>query len=271
MNKGFNQVPLQRLSNLGTDVLGENIVRETAVELRALNENNDPYTFATLLATPINLVELLAGHITTEGYALKPVTHASIVQSDKPYFSVEYKDKLRLEVPKRIVTTSCGACNHPELMVDGIGNLVTNQPFSDVNLQQIQVALSTLTSEMNLFNKTGGCHGSALYGIDSSISHVSEDIGRHNAVDKTVGMAILSGDADLAKYMLLLSGRCGWDIVAKAVRTGIPAIASLGAFSTAAINLARDHNITLYGFVAESGAWKVGFTDQSSPSIDVVD
>ena len=124
---------------------------------------------------------------------------------------------------------------------------------------------------MNLFNKTGGCHGSALYGIDSSISHVSEDIGRHNAVDKTVGMAILSGDADLAKYMLLLSGRCGWDIVAKAVRTGIPAIASLGAFSTAAINLARDHNITLYGFVAESGAWKVGFTDQSSPSIDVVD
>ena len=271
MNKGFNQVPLQRLSNLGTDVLGENIVRETAVELRALNENNDPYTFATLLATPINLVELLAGHITTEGYALKPVTHASIVQSDEPYFSVEYKDQLRLEVPKRIVTTSCGACNHPELMVDGIGNLVTNQHFSDVNLQQIQVALSTLTSEMNLFNKTGGCHGSALYGIDSSISHVSEDIGRHNAVDKTVGMAILSGDADLAKYMLLLSGRCGWDIVAKAVRTGIPAIASLGAFSTAAINLARDHKITLYGFVSESGAWKVGFTEQSTPSIDVVD
>jgi len=271
MNKGYNQVPLQRLSNLGTDVLGENIVRETAVELRALNENNDAYTFATLLATPINLVELLAGHITTEGYALKPVTHASIVQSNEPYFSVEYNEKLRVQVSRRIVTTSCGACNHPELMVDGISNVVTNQLFSDVSLQQIQVALSTLTSEMNLFNKTGGCHGSALYGIDSSISHVSEDIGRHNAVDKTVGMAILSGDADLAKYMLLLSGRCGWDIVAKAVRTGIPAIASLGAFSTAAINLARDHNITLYGFVSESGAWKVGFTEQSTPSIDVFD
>jgi FdhD protein len=59
--------------------------------------------------------------------------------------------------------------------------------------------------------------------------------------------------------MLLLSGRCGWDIVAKAVRTGIPAIASFGAFSSAAVQLAREHQITLYGFVSNKGAWKVGY------------
>ena len=58
--------------------------------------------------------------------------------------------------------------------------------------------------------------------------------------------------------MLLLSGRCGWDIVAKAVRSGIPAIASLGAMSSAAIQLAREHGLILFGFVKNDGAWKVG-------------
>ena len=59
--------------------------------------------------------------------------------------------------------------------------------------------------------------------------------------------------------MLLRSGRCGWDIVAKAARVGIPAISSLGAFSSAAVQLAREQNITLYGFVSKEGAWKVGY------------
>ena len=71
---------------------------------------------------------------------------------------------------------------------------------------------------------------------DAKLAYVSEDIGRHNTVDKTIGKAVLSGISDFNDTMLLLSGRCGWDIVAKAVRTGISAIASLGAFSSAAVD-----------------------------------
>ena len=112
---------------------------------------------------------------------------------------------------------------------------------------------------MPLFQQSGGCHGTALFSVDGSIDHVSEDIGRHNAVDKTIGKAILSNSTIFEHSMLLLSGRCGWDIVAKCVRVGIPAIASLGAFSSAAVNLAREHNVALYGFVTERGAWKVGY------------
>ncbi len=112
---------------------------------------------------------------------------------------------------------------------------------------------------MPLFQQSGGCHGTALFSVDGSIDHVSEDIGRHNAVDKAIGKAILSQSTLLENSMLLLSGRCGWDIVAKCVRVGIPAIASLGAFSSAAVNLAREHNVTLYGFVTGQGAWKVGY------------
>lgn len=120
-------------------------------------------------------------------------------------------------------------------------------------------ALDLLTHSMPLFRQSGGCHGTALFSVDGSIDHVSEDIGRHNAVDKTIGKAIFSESTVFENSMLLLSGRCGWDIVAKCVRVGIPAIASLGAFSSAAVNLAREHNVTLYGFVTDRGAWKVGY------------
>ena len=131
--------------------------------------------------------------------------------------------------------------------------------FSDIDLPLLTNALELLTHSMPLFRQSGGCHGTALFSVDGSIVHVSEDIGRHNAVDKTIGKAIFSESTVLDNSMLLLSGRCGWDIVAKCVRVGVPAIASLGAFSSAAINLAREHNVTLYGFVTERGAWKVGY------------
>ena len=79
------------------------------------------------------------------------------------------------------------------------------------------------------------------------LAFVSEDIGRHNTVDKTIGKAVLSGMDDFNDTMLLLSGRCGWDIVAKVVRTGISAIASLGALSSAALILLV--NMTLHCMV----------------------
>jgi FdhD protein len=131
--------------------------------------------------------------------------------------------------------------------------------FSEIDLPLLTDALELLTHSMPLFQQSGGCHGTALFSVDGSIDHVSEDIGRHNAVDKTIGKAILSKSTIFEHSMLLLSGRCGWDIVAKCVRVGIPAIASLGAFSSAAVNLAREHNVTLYGFVTDRGAWKVGY------------
>ena len=115
-----------------------------------------------------------------------------------------------------------------------------------------------MKEDMKLFTITGGCHGAGLLESSGNVLFVAEDIGRHNAVDKTVGIAIHSGVNSFNQFTLLLSGRCGWDIVAKASRIGISSIASVGAFSSAALDLARENGITLYGFVRESGSWKAG-------------
>ena len=150
------------------------------------------------------------------------------------------------------------ACNHPDLLVSIIHGPVDSTAFTDVKLDYIHDALVKLTSNMHLFRESGGCHGAGVLFLDDDLRFVSEDIGRHNAVDKTIGKSTLSGINDFRLAMLLLSGRCGWDIVAKAVRSGIPAIASLGAFSSAAVQLAREHGVTLFGFVKKDSAWKAG-------------
>ena len=268
MTRSSHQTPLQRLTTEGVKILKENIVEETAVDLLALNENHELYSFATLLATPDDLVELLAGHIVSEGYTSTDIHRDSFKMKDDEHYVVEYHGQLNEHVQRRLVTTSCGACNHPDLLVETIGDRCNVSKFKNAQLDVVHDSLTALTASMPLFQSSGGSHGSGLILNDATLSFVSEDIGRHNAVDKTIGKAIFAGISEFDDTMLLLSGRCGWDIVAKAARTGISAIASLGAFSSAAIKLAREHDITLFGFVRSDGAWKVGHSAEMSPSID---
>ncbi|MGB0447475.1 MAG: formate dehydrogenase accessory sulfurtransferase FdhD [Candidatus Poseidoniaceae archaeon] len=259
MNDAFKELPLMRLSVDGFSIQKETIVEEVAVELHALNKQGQYEVYSTLLATPTDLIELHVGHLCSEGYVDENPSIDCIHVQDSSDLQVLYNGRITVKPRQQIVTSSCGACNHPNLFVARDEPIKHDARFSDVDLPLLTNALELLTHSMPLFQQSGGCHGTALFSVDGSINHVSEDIGRHNAVDKTIGKAILSQSTLLENSMLLLSGRCGWDIVAKCVRVGIPAIASLGAFSSAAVNLAREHNVTLYGFVTGQGAWKVGF------------
>ena len=259
MTDGYFDIPLVRLSDGLSSIRKETIVEEVAVELHCLNEKDKQEGYSTLLATPTDLIELHAGHLYSEGYIDGKPTMKSFHIEKNTSIQVAYEGRINITSREQIVTSSCGACNSPNLFVTRDKPLNHDARFSELDLQILTNALDLLSSSMPLFQRSGGCHGTALFSIDGTIDHVSEDIGRHNAVDKTIGKAIFSESTVFENSMLLLSGRCGWDIVAKCVRSGIPAIASFGAFSTAAVNLAREHGLTLYGFVNERGAWKVGY------------
>ena len=259
MNDAYAELPLVRLSVNGNSIQRETIVKEVAVELHALNTLGHYEVYSTLLATPTDLIELHAGHLYSEGYIDQKPSNDCIHIQESSELQVLYNGCVTVKSRQQIVTSSCGACNHPNLTVTREEPIKHDSRFSDIDLSLLTNALELLTNSMPLFQQSGGCHGTALFSVDGSIAHLSEDIGRHNAVDKTIGKAIFSKSTVFENTMLLLSGRCGWDIVAKCVRVGIPAIASLGAFSSAAVNLAREHNVTLYGFVTERGAWKVGY------------
>ena len=108
-----------------------------------------------------------------------------------------------------------------------------------------------LRANQQVFGLTGGLHAAGLFDSGGELLALREDIGRHNAVDKVVGWALLNGKNPLSSRILTVSGRGGFEIVQKAIAAGIPAVASVSAPSSLAVTLAREFNLTLVGFLRE--------------------
>jgi FdhD protein len=108
-----------------------------------------------------------------------------------------------------------------------------------------------LRDHQQIFGQTGGLHAAALFDEKGKLITVREDIGRHNAVDKVVGWALINGLLPLANCSMMVSGRGGFEIVQKAIAAGVPILASVSAPSSLAVRLAREMSLTLIGFLRD--------------------
>jgi len=106
-----------------------------------------------------------------------------------------------------------------------------------------------LREGQTIFGRTGGLHAAALFSGAGDLLEVREDIGRHNAVDKVIGWALLSGLIPLSNCVMMVSGRGGFEIAQKALAAGVPVLASVSAPSSLAVRLAREFDLTLIGFL----------------------
>jgi FdhD protein len=108
-----------------------------------------------------------------------------------------------------------------------------------------------LRASQAVFGRTGGLHAAGLFDATGKLLVLREDIGRHNAVDKVIGWALLEGRLPLGDSVLLVSGRGGFEIIQKAIVAGLPVVASVSAPSGLAVQLAREMRLTLIGFLRE--------------------
>lgn len=249
------KIAVQRFGQDGLKLINEVVAKECLVHIQ-MNDKR----VSSLLASPEDLIDLALGHLAVEhGCRPAPSDIDASLTADNEEYTVIIRAETSIELTSRptIVTSSCGACDHQNL-----DDLVKRTPAVDdhelpVSLQTIIQALHDLRMQQPGFQETGGMHAAGLYFGPESPSIVREDIGRHNAVDKVLGHKLTTRPID-KPLALLLSGRCGWDIVSKAAHMNIPVIASIGAASSLAVEAARASNMTLISFAKLDKAVVIG-------------
>ncbi len=212
------------------------------------------------MRTPGDDLELAAGLLFTEGIVRRREDIVSI-SHEKSNGKAHGENVVLVELARGVrydedrarrnfvATSSCGLCG--KTTIESIRARGVSPPNPDLRISpEVLCRLpEALRAAQALFDRTGGLHAAAVFSAGGDLLALREDIGRHNAVDKIVGWALLEGRLPLAENILLVSGRGGFEIIQKAIVAGLPVVASVSAASTLAVELARELGLTLIGFL----------------------
>ena len=146
-------------------------------------------------------------------------------------------------------TSSCGVCGKASIQAVMGPACARIESAVEVDAAVLVALPQKLREAQRVFERTGGLHAAAQFTAEGEMVRVREDVGRHNAMDKLVGAALLAGELPLAESIVLVSGRTSFELVQKAARAGVPVLAGVSAPSSLAVALAREAGMTLAGFV----------------------
>ncbi len=214
----------------------DRVVVEAPLQIRA---RGNPV--ATLMRTPGHDLELVRGLLHAESIAAGP-----LAQVDEDAVDVDV-DASAFAGRGLLASAACGVCGRVAI---ADLELHAKEVTADTALERDVLARlpDALRAAQDVFGDTGGLHAAGLFTTEGALVAAREDVGRHNAVDKLVGWALEANVAP-AQHVMFLSGRAGYELVQKAIRFGVPIVASVSAPSSLAIELAERFNVALAGFV----------------------
>ena len=202
----------------------------------------------TTLRTPGADGELAAGFVLGEGLLADGRHIVAIEQHSPDAVGITLSQLLPPSWGRHtVVSAACGACGGQSYhLEEGLQPVASSLSVTPVLLLELP---ERLHQAQVVFAATGGLHGCALFDASGSLLASREDVGRHNALDKLMGWALLQGRLPLSTHILMLSGRAGSELLSKAIRAGIAVVASVSAPSSLAVDLAQRFGVTLVGFV----------------------
>jgi FdhD protein len=226
----------------------------------------DGARLSVVMRTPGNDVELALGLLFAEGVIgsagdVREIRISAEADETEPALKlasdlVESNGidvQLGAEPPRRperslLASSACGVCG--AVMIEDLRHgLSALRPGPSVEARLITSLVEVMRASQGVFERTGGLHAAGLFTPDGRLVYGREDVGRHNAVDKVVGRALLDGKLPARDTVLLVSGRAGYEIVQKSIAAGIPIVAAVGAPTSLAVALAREFGQTLIGFL----------------------
>jgi FdhD protein len=233
----------------------DHLAAEEPLEIRI-----DGKPLTVTMRTPGHDEELAAGFFWTEGLIesagqiteIRRITPAGAARDN--IISVDLGEhSFDPEILQRnfFAASSCGICGKASIEAIRVRGLAPPDADFTINPELLCELPAILRNQQQVFGRTGGLHAAALFDSAGTLLVIREDIGRHNAVDKVIGWALMKGLLPLSHSVMMVSGRGGFEIVQKALAAGVPVLASVSAPSSLAVKLAREMSLTLIGFLRD--------------------
>ena len=258
---GTLSVGIERWSGRGASAAEDRVAVEAPLEyfLHHPALGFDAVSFGTTMRTPGDDESLAAGLLFGEGI-VSEAADIDIIESStrRPnVVNIRLKSHVRIEMQTAMrrfsAGSSCGVCGTTGLdAAIARAAAIEIPPSAPVALNTLLALPTLMRKAQSKFAATGGVHATALFNTDGTLLNLAEDVGRHNAFDKLVGMRLMAGQLPLTDRVIVLSGRASFELVQKALRAGVSILAAIGAPSSLAVNLAVASGLTLVGFLRDT-------------------
>ena len=274
-NSSVSAVRISKVNSLGT--VNSPFTNQSADDLLAVEEpleirigfgpenERQQKNISVTMCTPGNEFDLATGFLFTEGIirnkqailSTRFFSSPETPESKDNIVIVELQPGIGFDLKKIerhfYTSSSCGVCGKSS--IDAVRNVFESGTVDDnikIDASVIINLPGLLRNRQEVFEFTGGLHASALFNLKGNLLLTREDVGRHNALDKLVGAALSTGELPLNRHILLLSGRASFELIQKAAMAGIKIVCAVGAPSSLAVEMAKDVEMTLLGFLRDN-------------------